>query len=252
MPKRRDWTRGETLAAFALYFCLPSNQQVKTNKDVIALSEALGRSPGSVSMKLANLKANDPMRKGVGLKNGSHLDAEIWHEYDARGNDLMNEAVTQLDARMGGINDKGESVSYLFMSEPEGRDRIVEATVRVNQSYFRNSLMENYGHHCCFTGMGMDKLLVASHIKPWAASNAREKVSPDNGLLLNALHDRAFDQGLMTIDENMRIRVSPKVPKDGPRSEWLWGFDKQEMRLPTRMRPRKDFIEYHNDVIFQR
>lgn len=252
MAKRRDWSREDTLAVFALYFCLPSNQQVKTNKDVIAFAKTVGRSPSSVSRKLANVKAKDPMRTGVGLTHASKLVAEIWDEYDARGNDLMTEAVWQLDARMGGINNKGEGVSYLFMSEPEGHDRIVEATVRVNQSYFRNSLMENYDHHCCFTGMGMDRLLVASHIKPWAASDAREKVSPDNGLLLNALHDRAFDQGLMTIDENMRIRVSPKVPKDGPRSEWLWGFDKQEMRLPARMKPRRDFIEYHNDVIFQR
>ena len=92
---------------------------------------------------------------------------------------------------------------------------------------------------------------MASHIKPWAASDSREKVSPDNGLLLNALHDRAFDQGLMTIDEHMCIRVSSTVPRDVSYNDWLWSFDKREMRLPTRMRPRRDFIEYHNDVIFK-
>ena len=72
-----------------------------------------------------------------------------------------------------------------------------------------------------------------------------------DGTLLNALHDRAFDQGLMTIDERMRIRVSSTVPRDGSYNDWLWSFDKREMRLPTRMRPRRDFIEYHNDVIFK-
>ena len=55
----------------------------------------------------------------------------------------------------------------------------------------------------------------------------------------------------MTIDERMCIRVSSTVPRDGSYNDWLWSFDKREMRLPTRMRPRRDFIEYHNDVIFK-
>lgn len=142
MSERRNWSWEDTLAAFALYFYLPSGQQTKQNKDVIALADAVGRTPSSVALKLEN-------------------------------------------------------------------------------------------------------------IKPWAASDSREKVSPDNGLLLNALHDRAFDQGLMTIDERMRIRVSSTVPRDGSYNDWLWSFDKREMRLPTRMRPRRDFVEYHNDVIFK-
>ena len=251
MSERRNWSWEDTLAAFALYFYLPSGQQTKQNKDVIALADAVGRTPSSVALKLGNIKAWDPMRRGKGLAHGSKLDAHVWEEYDAKGNELMEQAVSLLDARLGGTNAEGDEVGYLLVNVPEGHDRIVEATTRVNQSYFRNSLLENYNHQCCFTGMAIDTLLMASHIKPWAASDSREKVSPDNGLLLNALHDRAFDQGLMTIDERMRIRVSSTVPRDGSYNDWLWSFDKREMRLPTRMRPRRDFIEYHNDVIFK-
>ena len=87
-------------------------------------------------------------------------------------------------------------------------------TVRVNQNYFRNALLENYDHRCCITNLGIEPLLVSSHIKPWSdADPATERLSPKNGLLLNTLHDRAFDQGLMTIGQNLHIVISSQLAK---------------------------------------
>ena len=103
----------------------------------------MGRTPSSVALKLGNIKAWDPMRSGKGLAHGSKLDAHVWEEYDAKGNELMEQAVSLLDARLGGTNAEGDEVGYLLVNVPEGHDRIVEATTRVNQSYFRNSLLEN-------------------------------------------------------------------------------------------------------------
>ena len=56
-------------------------------------------------------------------------------------------------------------------------------TVRVNQNYFRNALLENYDHRCCITNLGIEPLLVSSHIKPWSdADPATERLSPKNGV----------------------------------------------------------------------
>lgn len=62
------------------------------------------------------------------------------------------------------------------------------------------------------TGISISELLIASHIKPWKVSNNEdEKTNPRNGLCLNALHDKAFDRGLITIDKNYKIIVSSKL-----------------------------------------
>lgn len=251
MAKRRNWSRDETLAAFALYLTIPSGQHDKGNEDVVALARALGRTPGAVVLKLGNIKANDPMRDGVGLTHGSRLDAEVWAEFQSRGDDLVSEALEGLEKALGHAGMSAPALADVTGDLPEGTDRMVLATARVNQRYFRNSLLENYGHRCCFSGLGMDQLLVASHIKPWAVSDPHERVSPRNGLLLNALHDRAFDQGLMTIDYALRIHVSGRVPRRGAYGDLLWRYDGLAMRRPERAQPSREFIEYHNDCVFR-
>ena len=79
--------------------------------------------------------------------------------------------------------------------------------------------MHHAGSRCsesppCFQSPG-PCLLAASHIKPWAARDpATERLAPDDNPLLNSLHDRAFDQGLITLDRQLRVMAPPDVPKD--------------------------------------
>ena len=48
----------------------------------------------------------------------------------------------------------------------------------------------NYDSRCYLTGLSNKALLVASHIKSCIVSDPMtERLAPDNGLLLNALHD---------------------------------------------------------------
>ena len=61
--------------------------------------------------------------------------------------------------------------------------------MRLVQSFFRRSV------------------LTASHIIPWTA-NVELRADPRNGLSLCALHARAFDRGLMCVDENLKLRLS--------------------------------------------
>jgi len=68
--------------------------------------------------------------------------------------------------------------------------------------------------------------------------------------LLNALHGRAFDQGLMTLDFEYRIVFSPHIEKKDPAAKWLLSFNGQRIEMPLKKPPARKFIEYHNDVIF--
>ena len=73
---------------------------------------------------------------------------------------------------------------------------------RIGQGAFRKQLMEKW-KGCSVTGYEQSEILVASHIKPWSESSDEEKLDTNNGLLLVANLDKAFDQGLITF-ENRR------------------------------------------------
>lgn len=104
--------------------------------------------------------------------------------------------------------------------------------------------------------MSQSDLLIASHIKPWKVSDIRtERKNPSNGLCLNSLHDKAFDRGLITITPDFRISIS-HVLKDADMDQltrdWFMSYEDKQIYLPDKFIPGRDFIEYHNDMIFQR
>ena len=74
------------------------------------------------------------------------------------------------------------------------------------QYFFRLAVLNSYENKGCITGLPYTELLVASHIKPWKDSDLKvEKTNPMNGLSLNALYDKAFDKGLITITPDYQL-----------------------------------------------
>ena len=58
--------------------------------------------------------------------------------------------------------------------------------------------MDLFGGHCPLTGIIDPALLRASHIVPWSDCNDEQRaLDVHNGLLLSALWDAGFDQGLV-------------------------------------------------------
>lgn len=74
---------------------------------------------------------------------------------------------------------------------------------RVGQGIFRESLLEYWNGCCPLTQIREPALLRASHILPWSScANDAERLSVHNGILLSALWDAAFDQGLVSFQDN--------------------------------------------------
>lgn len=123
------------------------------------------------------------------------------------------------------------------------RDAVVK--VRVNQSVFRERLLERY-HKCCLCGVSNPDLLTASHIKPWADSGPLEKIDVDNGFLFCPNHDRLFDQGLISFEDSGAILLS----------ERLSSYDRlftnvaegQKIHLTDGNKP---YLLYHREHIFK-
>lgn len=84
------------------------------------------------------------------------------------------------------------------------RKSIVDA--RLGQGNFRAALIKYWGS-CAVTGCSIEKLLRASHIKPWRSADNTERLDQFNGLLLSPNLDLAFDQGLISFNDKGRILI---------------------------------------------
>ena len=255
---REKWTREETILAFDLYCRTPFAKISKNNKDIVALAEILGRTPSSVGLKMANLAHYDPAliaRNVSGMSNASKLDKEVVDEFNNDWEELSYQAQLIL-AKYKNNEIATKDAESSAEDVPEGRDKLGEAKIRIGQHFFRMAVLSAYNNTCCITGIENSELLVASHIKPWRNSDSKtERTNPRNGLCLNALHDKAFDRGLITLSHDYRIVISRELSEctmDNETYSWFHSYEGKQIVLPNKFLPDKNFIEYHNDVIFRR
>lgn len=108
---------------------------------------------------------------------------------------------------------KSEDVEKDIPQDLKGYEREAVIKARINQSGFRKNLIKKYGR-CCLCGVESPELLLASHIKPWKDSNEDEKGSTSNGLLLCPNHDKLFDRGLISFNDDGTILISEKLSKN--------------------------------------
>jgi putative restriction endonuclease len=250
MP-RRNWTREELIIAFNLYCKIPFGRIHNRNPLIIELAKAIGRTPSALSWKLANFARLDPaLRKRdiAGATHGAGAEVEIWNEFNNNWEKLAFESERLLEQLTGRVSELAEE-SRIF---PLGMSREAVVRIRVNQSFFRASVLAAYNSRCCITGLSIPQLLTASHIVPWSV-DVKNRTNPRNGLCLNALHDRAFDSGLLTVTADLKVKLSPRVKRnsaDISAHEFLRRFDGAPIHQPRRFAPNVDFLQYHNEKIF--
>lgn len=253
MPRSRNknWTREEHILAFNLYCQIPFGTIGMGNPRVIELAKLIGRSPGAVSYKLTNFARLDPSLKARGIRgheHGAEGEEQVWHEFGEHPESLAFES-EQLRARL--LGKPVEEVADIDERDlpRAGKEREAIVRVRVNQSFFRRRIISAYAARCCVTGLAAPELLVASHIIPWA-DDVQNRLNPRNGLCLNALHDRAFDRGLMWIEDGFIIRFSKRLAASRKKvadetAVWLTSFAGQSLRLPKTFSPDPSLLSRH-------
>ncbi|MBJ2111329.1 HNH endonuclease [Serratia ureilytica] len=75
------------------------------------------------------------------------------------------------------------------------KEALVKA--RIGQGFFRQEVLKLYPA-CPVTGVTMPQLLIASHIKPWRECNNKERLDPNNGIMLAPHVDALFDKGYIS------------------------------------------------------
>jgi len=249
------WSREELIIAFNLYCKIPFGKIHHSNPEIIALAKILGRTPSAVSWKLANFASLDPSlqnRNIVGASHGSKLDAEVWDEFNHDWEKLSFESERLLAKKTGKQVEEVTDIETIDLPKA-GIERESIVKIRVNQSFFRMAVLAAYNFKCCITGLGIPELLNASHIVPWSKDEIN-RVNPRNGLCLNAIHDRAFDRGLLTITPEFKIKISKSIRRnddDSAAQDFLIRYDGSEIKLPTRFLPDATFLKYHNNSVFK-
>ncbi|MCM1186813.1 MAG: HNH endonuclease [Lachnoclostridium sp.] len=90
-------------------------------------------------------------------------------------------------------------------------------------------------------------LLIASHIKPWAESEPKEKLDVNNGFLMCPNHDRIFDKGYITFDDDGKIMISARLTEN----------DRVLLNVNSRMHidlteSNKKYLKFHRENVFDR
>ena len=189
------------------------------------------------------------------MAHGSKLDAEIFNEFCSDLESLSYQAQL-IKASMQNMSVetilKQEKLDLEFWPTGENQERLVKQ--RVGQYFFRMAVLNSYNNRCCVTGLNEKGLLIASHIKPWSDSDEKtERTNPSNGLCLNSLHDRAFDKGFITIDNNYSVVISKRIidaDMDDTTRTWFMSYEGKRIFLPDKFLPDKRFLEYHQDVVY--
>ncbi|AEM69869.1 putative restriction endonuclease [Allomuricauda ruestringensis DSM 13258] len=251
--ERNNWSKEETIIAFNVYCKIPFKSSSKTNPTIIKYANIIGRSPSALNMKVGNFGRLDPdLRKQgiVGLGNGSKLDEVVWNEFNGNWEKLAFESEELIAKFQNKTIEESEGINLDDLTEGKERETIVKT--RVNQSFFRSTILSSYNLKCCITGLSIPDFLVASHIKPWA-KDKENRINPHNGLCLNSIHDKAFDKGFITITPDYKIVLSSlfeNYPNEEAVNDFFKKHKNQKINLPDRFLPSKEFLEYHYENIF--
>lgn len=143
---------------------------------------------------------------------------------------------------------KGEKISEPA-SEPKVSSRQNEIRkARQGQGVYRDKLLSECPF-CPITMINDERLLIASHIKPWAVATDTEKLDSKNGFMLSPLYDRLFDRGLMTFTEDRRIILSNWIsPKN---KERLGIKDGQFIQMLPLDEARQLYMQFHRSFVFK-
>lgn len=231
------WSRDELISVIKLYCLTPFGRIHSRNPEIISVANILGRTPSSVALKMTNFASLDPTIARAGMGNHSKLDELVWNDFFKNMDSYLFDGVELVVASAVAE----QAAEFVWESRP-GLDVFRQTKTRVNQGFFRSLILTSYDGKCALTGIDVPELLVASHILPWSVDSTA-RTDPRNGICLNSLHDRAFDEGLMTFEPDYSVRYSPRLP--ATTRDALESFSQPKMKLPSRFLPDAKYLDYH-------
>jgi putative restriction endonuclease len=185
---------------------------------------------------------------GLGVPWASPLPADAGWARSVTGHDALHALVRRAFQLARALPD---APLERFVHRTRGLPTTTEAerlvVQRVGQDVFREGLLDYWQGRCAVTGLAVERLLRASHIKPWAACEAdAERLDVFNGLLLAPHLDAAFDAGLLTFDPSGRAVLSARLDAD---ARSLLGLS-PALALTRRTDAHEAYLAWHRARVF--
>ncbi|MBE6253983.1 MAG: HNH endonuclease [Prevotella sp.] len=250
---RDNWTEEQITVVLYEYCRNPFGQFSATKQFVVELGKLLGRTPGAIVRKVGNLASFDPQMKARGVGGLGHtgkLDEIVWNKYFGHWDKLAFDAEVLIAKYQQKGLEESLTETINLNNLPKGKERKQEVTRRINQDFFRRTVLSSYNNCCCITGINNKSLLEASHIVGWTKDEAN-RTNPQNGLCLNVLFHKAYDENLIGISPDYEIFISDKffgkmyAEVDNSTMEYIQSFNGRKLILPRRFFPDKDFLALH-------
>ena len=131
------------------------------------------------------------------------------------------------------------------ITDPKKKQQIINA--RIGQGEYRKNLLAQCPF-CPITLISDDRLLIASHIKPWAVSDNFEKTDPKNGFPLTPTFDYLFDRGFLSFSDNKKTILSPFLSK---MTYSKIGISDNKLIPHLPIEGREIYLEYHRTNILK-
>lgn len=142
---------------------------------------------------------------------------------------------------------KGERITQPAQKEETTHQSEIRRA-RQGQGVYRERLLAECPF-CPITMINDERLLIASHIKPWAVATDKEKIDHKNGFMLSPLYDKLFDRGFMTFTDDRRIVLSNWI---SPANKKRIGItDGQFIQMLPLDYERQSYMAFHRTSVFK-
>ncbi|WP_029901708.1 HNH endonuclease [Prevotella sp. 10(H)] len=171
-----------------------------------------------------------------------HYTASNMAYLDSIADEILHDSAIQYMKKIENIKQKENIVTF-------------EEEIFLRNYVFKKQIPLIYDNTCCISGLKINtwyniSMIDACHIIPFSQTHDD---TIGNGLALCPNLHRAFDRGLISIDENYKIVVSNIFKEDKKSTHSIIQFDRKEINLPSneKFHPKMENLLWHRNNIFR-
>ncbi|WP_438317434.1 HNH endonuclease [Sporosarcina sp. FA9] len=149
----------------------------------------------------------------------------------------------QLEFVMGTVQKMEHDFLIPILAETESETK---TKLRLGHQRFRNELLPLWNDQCALCKVELPELLQASYAKPWKDCTTKERINPNNGILLCRNHDALYQNGFIAFDGTGKIHISSRIPEEDYEK---YGLAKR--MTVNRTEKNKPFLKWHKKHMFK-
>lgn len=176
------------------------------------------------------------------------VSGKSYNTQDTIGREIWSRVQTLLERDRIGV----ETPKPLQVNEPfpgYGTKHLVET--RLGQGAFRSIIIDAYNRRCAISGEKTIPVLEAAHIKPYSLSGPH---SPSNGILLRSDLHILFDQGYISITNDLKVEVSKKIKEEYENGRDYYRYQGNRLTIVPQIaenKPSPKYLEWHQENLFK-